>query len=154
MNGFIAIAGNSPSGIIQNAPFWPDVDLAVLSEVCRKDGTVTAARLRQAVINAMSSINRELSDWRQTQLAAGFACLSAVPAPFIDEISILISHYLTAVYSTVEADIREKYRDYDATADGHKHTDRYELSVDDLRRNARWAIADIQGKPHAVVELI
>ena len=140
--------------IISNSTFWPDIDLSQLRDAVRIDGTVTDKRLTHAVINAISSVNRDLSDWRQEQKTAGVTTLNDVEAEEINGESELKQLYLRAVYATTKANLIERYRDYDATGDGHKSADKLELSADDLYRDARFAIRDIIGETHTTVELI
>ena len=140
--------------IITNSVFWPDIDLSALRDAVRIDGTVTDDRLTHAVINAISSVNRDLSAWRQEQQAAGAVTLADVAADEINGESELKQLYLRAVYATTKANLIERYRDYDATGDGHKSADKLELSTDDLYRDARFAIRDIIGDTHTSVELI
>mgnify|MGYP000626787649 CR=1 FL=1 len=64
--GFIATAPTAPDeGEITNSPFWPAISLPDLRETVRLDGTVTTARLKHAVIDAITSVNRDLADWRR-----------------------------------------------------------------------------------------
>ncbi len=140
--------------IITNSTFWPDIDLSQLRDAIRIDGTVTDERLTHAVINAISSVNRDLSAWRQEQQTAGAVTLADVAADEINGESELKQLYLRAVYATTKANLIERYRDYDATGDGHKSADKLELSTDDLYRDARFAIRDIIGDTHTSVELI
>lgn len=155
MSGFIAIApAVDKSTVLRNSGFFPDIDLKVLRDTVRLDNTVTEARIDHSAVSAMASVNRELRDWRVEQQAAGYRNLEAVPAEHIDGTSELVTLYLRAVYSLVEATIRERYRDFDTTADGHKHADAQESPIDDLKRDARWAIRDLLGRTHTTVELI
>lgn len=140
--------------IIANSVFWPDIDLSALRDAVRIDGTVTDERLTHAVINAISAVNRDLSIWKQAQQAAGIATLADAAAEEINGESELKQLYLRAVYAITKANLIERYRDYDATGDGHKSADKLELSADDLYRDARFAIRDIIGEPHTTIELI
>ena len=140
--------------IITNSVFWPDIDLSQLRDAVRIDGTVTDERLTHAVINAISAVNRDLSLWKQAQQAAGTATLADAAAEEINGESELKQLYLRAVYATAKANLIERYRDYDATGDGHKSADKLELSTDDLYRDARFAIRDIIGETHTTIELI
>ncbi|NOJ99877.1 head completion/stabilization protein, partial [Corallococcus coralloides] len=49
------------------------------------DGTVTPARLRDALLEALDSVNGELSNYRATQEARGYAKLADVPADRLDD---------------------------------------------------------------------
>ena len=57
------------------------------------DGKVTPERLKLAVTNAMIEANRELSGWRQSQIAAGFASPDAVPAEYTNDDRKVILRY-------------------------------------------------------------
>ena len=130
----------------------PEFD--ALRDAVRIDGTVTDTRLTHAAINAISSVNKDLSTWRQAQITAGAATLDDVADDEINGDRELKQLYLRAVYATTKANLIERYRDYDATGDGHKSADKLELSADDLYRDARFAIRDIIGESHTTVELI
>ncbi len=83
--GFIANAPTSPAeGEIDSSPFWPAISLPHLRDTIRLDGTVTTARLKHAVIDAITSVNRDLADWRRAREAEGVATLAAVPGEVIN----------------------------------------------------------------------
>lgn len=156
MSGFIAAepAATDPADEIESGAFWPSVSVADLRETVRLDGTVTEARLRHATVDAIGSINRELAAWKDRQIDAGHATLNDVPAETIGGQSQLVGLYLRAVYATASAHLRERYRDFDSTGDGHQAADKLESPIDDLRRDARWAVRDILGVTRSTVELI
>lgn len=158
MSGFIATgelgSSEAPETTIRNTGFFPDVDLNDLRETVRLDGTVSHPRLYHAAVEAITSTNRDLREWRLLQQAAGYASLATVPAETIDDERELVILYRRAVYATTAANLRERYRDFDATADGHKTADALETPIDDLRRDARWAIRDLLGVARTTVELI
>lgn len=139
---------------IGNGDFWPEVDPAQIREAQRIDSTITVERLRSALIEAMATVNGELEAWRLLQIAAGHATLIAVPAAEIDDESIHLHRYRRAVGCLAKAGLIERYRDYDTTARGDRKADVLENPIDDLRRDARWAISDIQGVGRTTVELI
>jgi len=155
MSSFIATAPARPDqATIANDSFFPDLVVADALAAMRQDGTVTPERLRAALIEAALSINGELAAWQVDQQAAGHTRLEAVPAPKVDGKSAHVHRYLRAVYCQARANLIERYRDYDATAAGDRHAEKLELSVDDLRRDARWAISDLLGIARTTVELI
>lgn len=139
---------------ILSGDFWPEVDPAQIRDAQRIDGTISIERLRGALIEAIASVNAELDAWRLTQIALGSATLAAVPAQEVDSESIHVHRYLRAVGCMAKAGLIERYRDYDTTARGDRKADALENPIDDLRRDARWAIADILGTGRSVVELI
>ncbi|HGK7310703.1 TPA: head completion/stabilization protein [Aeromonas hydrophila subsp. hydrophila] len=153
--GFIANAPTSPAeGEIASSPFWPVISLPDLRETVRLDGTVTTARLTHAVIDAITSVNRDLADWRRAREAEGVATLAAVPGELINNESTHLHSYRRAVYAITRANLLERYTDYSATGDGVKGADAKIISSDDLYRDARFAIRDILGTTHNTVELV
>jgi hypothetical protein len=139
---------------IENDGFFPAIDPTTMRPQMRIDGTVTAERLREALIAAILAVNADLAVWRDVQLAAGYTTLEAVPAWAIAGISANMHRYLRAVRCLAGANLTERYRDHDSTNDGHLQADRLDLTVDDLRRDARWAVRDILGAGRSTVELI
>lgn len=153
--GFIANATTSPAeGEIDSIPFWPAISLPDLRDTVRLDGTVTTARLKHAVIDAITSVNRDLADWRRSREAEGVATLAAVPGEVINGESAYLHSYRRAVYAMTRANLLERYTDYSATGDGVKGADAKIISSDDLYRDARFAIRDILGTTHITVALI
>ncbi|WP_324037042.1 head completion/stabilization protein [Aeromonas caviae] len=153
--GFIANAPTSPAeGEIDSSPFWPAISLPDLRDTVRLDGTVTTARLKHAVIDAITSVNRDLADWRRAREAEGVTTLAAVPGEVINGESAYLHSYRRAVYAMTRANLLERYTDYSATGDGVKGADAKIISSDDLYRDARFAIRDILGTTHNTVALI
>lgn len=153
--GFIATAPTAPDeGEITSNPFWPAISLPDLRETVRLDGTVTTARLKHAVVDAITSVNQDLADWRSARQAEGHATLAAVPSEVINNESVHLHSYRRAVYAMTRANLLERYTDYSATGDGVKGADAKIISSDDLYRDARFAIRDILGTTHNTVELI
>lgn len=139
---------------LANDGWFPDVDLAALRATARLDGTVTADRLRYSALSAIDSINDELAGYKAAQLAQGHAALAEVPCTRIADMPVQVVRYLRAVYSCVQADLVERYRDFDTTGAGDKAAEKLELRVDGLRRDVRWAISDLLGIRRMTVELI
>jgi len=139
---------------VDNDPFWPALDLGAMRAACRLDGTVTVPRLREATLAAIASVNRELRAWQAQQQQAGWQRLEDLPGPRLGRSSERVVHYRRAVYSAVQADLIEEYRDHDTTGKGDKHADALEPRADTHRRNMRWAISDLLGLPRTTVDLI
>lgn len=154
MSGFIANGTAGAEAAIESDGFWPPIDPAALRQRIRLDGSIAAERLRAAVVNAVLAVNDELAAWKGQQQAAGRAQLSAVPADHVDGKSRLEQLYLRAVTCAVAAEVAERYRSYDATAAGNQRADDLSPSVDELRRDMRWAIRDLKATPRMTVELI
>lgn len=158
MGGFVANGGPAPNrataNIINSNPFWPEIDLDDLRQAARLDSSTVDRRLHFAAVDAISSVNRDLRNWRQQQQAAGYDSLAAVPAEIIGDESELVMLYRRAVYCLTEAGVRERYRDYDSTSEGQKKAEQAERPINDIRRDARWAIRDILGRTRCNAELI
>jgi hypothetical protein len=150
---FVA-GGESPDFTVTNDGWWPDIDAAAIREALRLDGTVTDARLEVATVNAMLSVNRELALLKAQHQVSGAARLEDVAAPLINEESALVVQYRRAVFCTAGAELVERYRSYDTTSSGHQAADLLNPSIDELRRDARWAIRDLLGVGRTTVVLI
>lgn len=154
MSGFIAGGTPTQPFPITNDGFWPDIDGALLRASIRLDGSVTDARLEVATVNALIEINTELQTLKAIHLAEGHRTLAAVPAPQIQAQSQWVWQYKRAVYCTVGAELAERYRSFDSTGEGHKKADDLTPSVDEFRRDARFAIRNLLGAAHSTIELI
>jgi len=137
---------------IVNTFFWPNVDMQRLRETLRYEGTVPAARLRQAVKTAISEVNAELYDYRAEKMAAGFKVLADVPADQLDGESEKLSNYFDAVSHLTAATIVERYRGYDAS--GTKKAEEIKASADEYWRDARFSISKIAGKRPCIIGLL
>ena len=148
--GFVANGNNTPSQvIIKSDPFYPDVVLDHIREVVRIDGAVTDARLQQVTIEEVIDLNRLLKSLKDK--AAQLSDLATIQINDQPETDFL---YLSAVANGVAAKINENYRNYDSTNSGVKKAEQAESTVDDYRRNKQWAIQQLLGENHTVVELI
>lgn len=153
MSGFIA--GGTPQAFtLTNDGFWPDIDADHLRAAQRIDANVTAARLEEATVAAMISVNRQLRTLKLRYQAEGHESLEAVPADHINDESTLVHTYRRAIYSTTSAEAAERYRTYSATDAGKAKADAEELGADDYRRDARFAIRDLLGISRTTVELL
>ncbi|MCO8066819.1 head completion/stabilization protein [Acinetobacter schindleri] len=148
--GFVANGNSTPSQIvIKSDSFYPDVDLDHIREIVRIDGAVTNARLQQAIIEEVIDVNRLLKSLKDK--AAQLSDLSTSEINDQPETDYL---YLSAVANGVAAKVNENYRNYDSSNAGGKKAEDAELTVDDYRRNKQWAILQLLGENHTVVELI
>ena len=153
MSAFVA-SGPVIGGHINTDPFWPSIDLDNLRATLRIDASVTPARLETAVIAAAIDLNRELSDWRVAQQAAGYATLAEVPGDRIKDVSVQAHLYRRAIEAATGAEVCERYRDYSATNTGNNKAEETAPTIDDYRRDLRWAVRDFLGKNRTTVELI
>lgn len=149
---------NEKDETLTSDAFWPEINTRAFRESMRVDGTVTQSRLIEALKNAIIETNRELSSFQQQEIHLGYPNLEAVPASKIThgeiEVSELVILYRRAVFSTAKANLTERYRDIDTTPNGSKKADALEPNIDDLQRDAIWAIQRIKGTTHNIVELI
>ncbi len=161
MSGFVSL----PSAADQPAPqpipgdgFFPDVDLAALREGVRIDPTVTPVRLRDSALAAVLGIGQELAAWRKGQELAGIAKLEDVPNPRgpdkFGDLAWSTSLYLRAVASLTAADLADRVRDAGTTLAGHDRADELEGVAEVHRRNYRWAVNDLIGRPRSIIEAL
>lgn len=149
-----APAADPVEQLIDSGAYWPDIDPVKLRASQRIDSSITPDRLRAALIEAIASVNGELATWKQTQILAGYATLAAVPAEMVDNVSVQVHRYERAVGCLAKAEVTERMRDFDTTNEGHRQADALDPSIDELRRDARWAISAILGIGRSTVELI
>lgn len=139
---------------VTNDGFFPDIEPVKLRAFARLDGTVTAERLQESLLSAITSVNQELAAYKAAQQLQGHATLAGVPADQINGISVQVINYLRAVYSCAQADLIDSHRDFDTTGEGDKAAEKLELRCSNLRRAVRWAISDFLSIRRTTVELI
>ncbi len=154
MSGFIANGTAPPAPDITNGGFWPVVKPDEIRARMRLDGAIAPDRLRAAVVAAILMVNDDLVLWRAKQEAAGFATLADVPAEKVDGTSRLVLLYQRAIACCTAAELTERYRSYDASDSANQRADDLTPSIDELRRDQRWAIRDLKGESRVTVELI
>jgi len=156
MSGFVAggTGNKAHGGQITTDPFWPSIDLEDVRGTLRLDASVTPIRLETATIAAAIGINREFATWRRAKQSEGYATLADVPAEKIDDKSELVHLYQRAIYTATGAEICERYRSYDSTNSGNQNADELTPSIEELRRDQRWAVRDFLGLGRTTVELI
>ena len=153
MSAFVA-SGPVAGGHINTDPFWPSIDLDHLRATLRINDSVTPARLETAVISAAINLNRELAEWREAQQAAGHATLDDVPGDRINDVSVKAHLYRRAIEAATGAEVCERYRDYSATNTGSQKAEEVTPTIDDYRRDLRWAVRDFLDLPRTTVELV
>lgn len=148
--GFVANGNTTPSQIIiKSDPFYPSVDLDHIREIVRIDGAVTNQRLQQVIIEEVIDLNRLLKSLKDKATV-----LSDLAETQINEQPATDFLYLSAVANGVAAKINENYVKYDSTNSGVNKAEELRLAVDEFRRNKQWAIQQLLGENHTVVELI
>lgn len=150
-NGSIPAADSQP---ISNDGWWPDLDDDAVRAALRLDSSISSIRLEVALVNAILSVNRELETYQLAQQALGYTSLAEVPGPQIQNKTRQVHLYLRAVYCTAGAELAERYRSFDATNAGSANAEELTPSIDEYRRDARWAMRDLLGSRRTTVELI
>ncbi|WP_443091376.1 head completion/stabilization protein [Basfia succiniciproducens] len=144
-------AQETTADIITNDGFYPDISISDYRNQSRLDGTVTTARVKDALIEAIATVNDELADFKTS---ANSTALEHLPSTVINGESLLVYRYKRAVHCLATANLYERYASYDTTADGEKKMDMLQESINQLRRDARFAITDILAKNRINVELL
>lgn len=152
MSAFIS-TGSAADFTLTNDGWFPDIDATAARDTLRIDGTVTDTRLEAALVNAMLSVNQDLAPYK-SEAAGEYPSLADIPSTDINGKSRLIIYYTRAVICTAGAELVERYRSYDTSADGDRNADALTPNIDELRRDARWAIRDLIGRVRTTVELI
>ncbi|HGM5039163.1 head completion/stabilization protein [Stenotrophomonas maltophilia] len=155
MSGFTANSPAIPSepDIIAGS-FWPPTKLGSMRDALRLDGSVTPARLREAAVNAVIVVGDELAAWQAARMADGHLALADVPSPAIDSSTRHLLLYARAVRCATAVELQERFRSYDATAQGNQRADDLAPTIDELRRDLRHAVSDFLGRPRTLVDLI
>lgn len=154
MSGFVATGGSTAttSPKLTNDGFFPDFELESVRAALRLDGSVTDERLMPACISAVIETNADLATFKEKHSA--YEKLELVPSDQINDESILCHLYRRAVYCNVGAELAERYRAYDTTAAGNQRADDLTPSIDEYRRDSRFAIRDLLKTVRVTVELI
>ncbi|HGO5855317.1 TPA: head completion/stabilization protein [Mannheimia haemolytica] len=139
---------------ITNNGFFPNIELLEVRNAMRIDGTVINERLKQAVIEAMATVNTDLKAYRLNAEQAQKANLQACDDEQINGESVLVYKYKRAVYCLAVANLYERYRSYDSTKDGHDKAEELESTAGDLKRDYHFAVRDILGENRMISELI
>ena len=137
--------------LVLNDLFFPPLKISDFRNQARLDGTVTTARLKDALIAAIAAVNDELEEFKQRSTSEAFA---DIPCPKINNESVLVYRYRRAVTCLALANLYERYTSYDTTNDGEKKAELLKDAIDQLRRDARFAISDILKRPRVDAELI
>ncbi|MGO4222141.1 head completion/stabilization protein [Lysobacter sp. TAF61] len=158
MSGFVATAPITTAGgdadAMRSDGWFPDLSIAWIRATVRLDGTITEDRLRDAGRYAITDINRRLAAFKAGHVAAGKASLAAVASDEIDGENRLELLYRRAVACALKAEVIERFRDFDSTDAGLRRAEDLDASIGEQRRNSSWAVRDILGQPHSVIELI
>ncbi|MEQ9133316.1 MAG: head completion/stabilization protein [Salinisphaeraceae bacterium] len=147
-------ADPAPADTIPNNTFWPALDPADFRAVSRLDQSVSNGRVDECLAIAMVDINRILAAFQAEQVEAGHTTVDDIPLDVWQTADHYPRLYRRAVYALAHAGLMERYRDHSATGDGDERGQTKDEAADDLRADARWAVAEITGGNHSTVELI
>ncbi len=141
--------------MVQNAPFFPDLDLAIFQQNYRLPGEYREKMLSDRLQLAMLWADAELAEWKTSQEALGYESLATVPGG--DPIGgkpPLVLHYTRAVSCKAKAfllnDYKTMLRKSDAQSDA-KESDETEAK---WHQYASEAINNLQGKLSILVEAL
>lgn len=102
----------------------------------------------------MSDVNRQLARFQADQAHKGADRAETILIEPWQTREHYPSLYIRAVYALAHADLLERYRDYSISSAGGDRGETHNAAADDYRRASRWAVAEIEGRPHSTVELI
>lgn len=118
---------------------WPTINLKYAKDILRLTSDVTDTRILESLRNSAQHVIRELRYWRQDN-------------------EVLSEHqidlYTRAVLFSTKADLIERYKDFDLTRLGSSRAEDLSSSIDEARRNVRWAISDLMEKPRVTIEVL
>ncbi len=135
--------------VLSSGDFFPNISLVKIRNALRIDGSVTDTRLKQLVYEEILDVNRLL--FALTKRANNLDELSITEIDGEKDTEIL---YFSAVSNGVYARLVDLYIGYDSTNFGVKKSELLEQSANDYRRNKHWAVQQLLGGNHTVVELI
>lgn len=148
--GFVADTPAQPENPIVNGgtgnSFWPDIDPQHCRTVMRFDHSITPQRLRDALINAMLSINLDNADWVAQCQFDGKSTLADISDLQVGGENANINLYQRAVYCLAKADLLERYADFDSTGSGSQRAEQLNETVDDYRRQSILAVRHLTGR--------
>jgi hypothetical protein len=160
MSGLIVktavVPGTAPvvEAPIENDGWFPDIDPAALRKEQRIRDSVTAERLRAAIIAAIITVGNQLAAWQAGRMTSTPTKLADVPSPKIDGESRYVLLYHAAIAAYAKSKLVEGYRDTDTTTAGQRDVEDLEPTISELRRDGIHAIRDILGRGRTDIELI
>lgn len=148
---FVANGNSTKSNITiaSKRQFFPTIALDDIKQDVRIDGSVTDARVKQALLEEIIDVNRLLADLVQPDKT-----LIGLATDIIDGKADTDILYFSAVANGVAAKIAEKYRSYDSTNSGNKRAEELSATINEYKRNKVFAIQQLKGENHSIVELI
>lgn len=134
--------------------WWPDINITDVRDAVKLDTTVSPAKIRDSIRNAILEVSRELDAWRIAQEAAGHLTLAAVPGRQVDGISEFVLRWNRAINSVVGADLGERLVGTNVTSAGLERVDALRTDIDIYQRNVRHAVRDFLNLPRIRARMI
>ncbi|WP_300674101.1 head completion/stabilization protein [Desulfoluna sp.] len=155
---FTAFADELPKGtMIQNAGFWPDIDLAAFQEAYRLPGEYREAMLADRLRLGMLWANGELADFRAAQATAGIERLAEVPVDdgeMLGDIHPKVLQYTRAVCCHAKALLLADYATMMRKSDAQSDAKEAPETADRWFRSALEALATVRGSMTIFVEAL
>lgn len=154
MTGLIANGNrNSEDVLITSEPFFPSISSKAVREALRFDGSVTDPRLIPAIESAIIEVNEQLESLISKANSLAEISNKKITTNGVEK-PITQVLYFRAVAAAVGAELNEKYRAYDTTNNGGHKADELTPTIDDYRRDLRFAIRDLKKLRRLNVELV
>lgn len=154
MTGLIANGSNQNDDVLISSDiFFPQISSKSIRESLRLDGSVTNLRLLPAIESAIIEVNEQLESLKSkaatlAEVSPKTITVEGVTKPVTEVL------YLRAVTAAVGAELTEKYRAYDTNNNGGQKADELTPTIDDYRRDLRFAIRDLKKIRRLNVELV
>ncbi len=161
MSSFSAAVPKHYTGTIENNGFWPDLELEAFMTAYGVDTRLDEATIRNLLLNAMLTVNNDLSDWVQHQRDEhGATEIGEVQAEVLNGRHLYIVLYEMAVYNRAKADFLHNFVEYSTTGtrgqrgQGEDRVEEKQEHADHYYASSLKAIRRIKGKRGARVKLI
>lgn len=106
----LSTASLSLSDCTSDDAFWPPINLTSLRKALSLSSSISEGRLRTAAHGATATVNKALTVWQQHIQQQGYGYLEEVPAPTINNCSVLVAHYLSAVEATAAIELYQHFK--------------------------------------------
>ena len=137
--------------LIGNDGWFPAMSIASTRQILNVTTAITDHRVRDAMVGAMLSINRQLRDWK---LKASATSLADVEQETINGAGRLVELYGRAVRAEAAAILSDFNDTLSATEGGRKREEAEQSPADHHRRVATHCVRDLQGKGRTKVRLV
>ncbi|SHJ71972.1 head completion/stabilization protein (plasmid) [Halodesulfovibrio aestuarii] len=158
MSSFSGHTAELATVTVTNEPFWPDLSLAEFQKIYRLPREYTDELLINQLKLGMAWANKQLIDWKNEQIAAGYSSLASVPEDIqgcaLGGETPAVLHYKRAVSNYAKAYLLQHYATINRREAAHNEAKESTETRDTLLTNAEDAISDFLGNNRVDVELI